>query len=205
NPLNQSDGPRSFGDQPAAVSSFASAAVQGYEGPGGVGAMAKHWPGLGDTSTDPDNGVTTSDQTLAQLEATNFPSFEAAIQAGVDQVMVTHIVMPNVDPSGVPSSLSPTIVGLLRNQLGFQGPIITDAMNAQALAAYTPADAAIMAINAGEDQLLYAQQQPMTGQPQYFIEAYNAVLDAVNNSQITMNRIDQSVTRILSLKWKLGL
>src|SRR6185437_2336119 len=112
------------------------------------------------------------------------PSFEAAIQAGVDQVMVTHIVMPNVDPSGVPSSLSPTIVGLLRNQLGFQGPIITDAMNAQALAAYTPADAAIMAINAGEDQLLYAQQQPMTGQPQYFIEAYNAVLDAVNNSQI---------------------
>ena len=204
NPLNTSDGPRSFGDQPAAVSSFATAAVQGYQGPGGVGAMAKHFPGLGDTSTDPDDGVTTSDQTLAQLEATNFPSFEAAIGAGVDQVMVTHIVMPNVDPSGVPSSLSPIFLGLLRNQLGFQGPIISDAMNAQALAAYTPGNAAIMAIDAGEDQLLYAQQ-PATGQPQYFVEAYNAVLNAVNSSQIGISRIDQSVTRILSLKWKLGL
>ena len=204
NPLNTSDGPRSFGDRPAAVSSFATAAVQGYQGPGGVGAMAKHFPGLGDTSSDPDTGVTTSDQTLAQLEDTNFPSFEAAIQAGVDQVMVTHIVMPNVDPSGVPSSLSPIIVGLLRNQLDFQGPIITDAMNAQALSSYAPGTAAIMAIEAGEDELLYAQEA-VEGQPQDFVEAYEAVLNAVNTDEISIDRIDQSVTRILTLKWKLGL
>jgi beta-N-acetylhexosaminidase len=207
NPLNTADGVRSFGDQPAAVSSFATAQVQGYQGPGGVAATAKHWPGLGDTSTNPDTGVTTSDQTLADLEADDFPPFEAAINAGVDQIMVTHIVMPNVDPSGLPSSLSPYIVtGLLRDQLGYQGPIVTDAMNAEALSMYSPGQAAVMAIQAGDDELLYAQQEnPSSPEPADFVAAYQAILAAVGSGEISIDRIDQSVVRILSLKWKLGL
>ncbi|HVX22442.1 MAG TPA: glycoside hydrolase family 3 N-terminal domain-containing protein [Acidimicrobiales bacterium] len=204
-PLNTADGPRSFGDRPSVVASFAAAQVDGYQGGAGVAATAKHFPGLGDTSTNPDTGVTTSDQTLAELQATNFPPFEAAIAGGVDQVMVTHIVMPNVDPSGLPSSLSPTFVdGLLRGQLGYQGVVITDAMNAQALSAYPPGTAAVMAVDAGEDELLYAQQ-PAAGTPQYFVQGYDAVLDAVSTGRITVTRIDQSVRRVLSLKWTLGL
>jgi len=205
NPLNTADGPRSFGDTPALVSSFTTAQVDGYQDQGGVGATAKHFPGLGDTSTNPDTGVTTSNQTLAQLEATNFPSFEAAIAAGVDQIMVTHIVMRGVDPSGLPSSLSPTFVtDLLRGQLGYQGLLITDAMNAQALSAYTPGTAAVMAVDAGEDELLYALE-PNTSSTGDFVKAYNAVLAAVTAGTITATRLDQSVTRILSLKWQLGL
>ena len=207
NQLNPSDGVRAFGDQPGFVSDFATASVQGFQGPAGVAAVAKHWPGLGDTSTNPDTGITTSNQTLAQLESTNFPSFEAAIGAGVDQIMVTHILFPNIDSSGVPSSLSPYFVTtLLRNTLGYNGLVVTDAMNAQALSKYTPAQAAVMAVQAGDDELLYAQQEdPTSPQPAQSVAGYQAVLNAVNTNQISSARINQSVVRILTAKWKDGL
>jgi beta-N-acetylhexosaminidase len=205
NPLNRADGIRSFGDSTSQVSLFTSAAVAGFQGPGGIAAVVKHFPGLGDTTTNPDTGVTVSDQTLAQFKQVDFPPFSAAIRAGTDEVMVTSIVAPKVDPSGVPSVLSRTFVtGLLRGYLGYRGVIVTDAMNAVALDAYPPGQAAIMAINAGDDELLYAQQAGSTPGSD-FVQAYDAVLAAVRDGQITKSRIIASDVRLLSLKWQLGL
>ena len=204
NQLNSADGIRAFGDRVPFVSRFAVAQVNGYQSRNGVGAVAKHWPGLGDTSTNPDTGVTVSDQTVAQLKRENFPPFEAAIDAGVSQVMVTHIVMPNVDPSGVPSSLSyPIVSGLLRQGLGYDGPVVTDALNAQALNAYSAAEIATMAIAGGDDELLQIAGPGLA--PSGLPAAYQAVLAAVAGGQITNARLDQSVTRILRSKWDLGL
>jgi beta-N-acetylhexosaminidase len=205
NPLNTADGTRSFGDSTSQVSRFTRAAVAGFQGPGGIAAVVKHFPGLGDTTTNPDTGVTVSDQTLAEFKQVDFPPFSAAIRAGTDEVMVTSIVAPKVDPSGVPSVLSRTFVtGLLRGYLGYRGVIVTDAMNAVALDAYTPGQAAIMAINAGDDELLYAQQAGSTPGSD-FVQAYHAVLAAVRDGQISTSRIIASDVRLLSLKWRLGL
>jgi beta-N-acetylhexosaminidase len=119
--------------------------------------------------------------------------------------MVTSIVAPKVDPSGAPSVLSRTFVtGLLRGYLGYRGVIVTDAMNAVALDAYPPGQAAIMAIEAGDDELLYAQQ-PGSTPGSDFVQAYHAVLAAVQDGQISQSRIIASDRRLLSLKWQLGL
>ncbi len=202
NPLNQADGIRAYGDRTQFVAQFARAQVVGYH-QGGVDPTAKHFPGLGDVTINTDNGVAISNQTLAQVEATNLPPFAAAIRAGVDQVMVGHIVLPKVDPSQLPASLSRRIVmGLLRHQLGYEGVVITDALNAAALAAYPPAKVAVLAVEAGDDQLLEIAELPT---PSNLPIAYNAVLQALRTGEISQARLDQSVRRILRLKWRLGL
>jgi beta-N-acetylhexosaminidase len=139
------------------------------------------------------------------LKRENFPSFRAAIHAGVDQIMVTTIDFPKIDPGGPPSDLNPFFVHhLLRQRLGYHGPVVTDALNAQALERYSPAQVALMAIRAGDDELLEIAG-PSTSSQSNLVPAYNAVLDAVRSGQITIGRIDRSVRRILGLKWKLGL
>jgi beta-N-acetylhexosaminidase len=208
NPKNAADGIRAFGDRTGFVSRFGAAQVRGYQGPGQVSAVAKHWPGLGDTETNPDTGVAVSNQTLPELATVSFPAFKAAIRAGVDQVMVTHIVMPNIQPSGIPTSLSRRFVhGLLRNRLGYRGVVITDALNAQALDHYTPEQVALLAIRAGNDLLLEIAGGPPDGPnaQSNFIRAYEAVLGAVDDGRIGIARIEQSVRRILRSKWNLGL
>jgi beta-N-acetylhexosaminidase len=206
NPQNIADGIRAFGDRTGFVSRFGEAAIRGYERGGGVSAVAKHWPGLGGTSTNPDNGITVSDQTLAELRKEQFPAFEAAIEAGVDSVMVTHIEFPNILPPGLPSSLSSLFIqDILREELGFNGVIVTDALNAQALQNYTPEQVALMAIEAGNDQLLEIDGFPTVTGESIFIRAYNAVLDAVQSGEIPLSRIEESVARILTQKWKVGL
>jgi beta-N-acetylhexosaminidase len=206
NPKNIADGIRSFGDRTGFVSKFGVSAVRGYERGAHVSAVAKHWPGLGGTATNPDTGVTVSDQTLADLEKESFPAFEAAIGAGVDSVMVTHIEMPNIEPSGIPTSLSPLFVQeLLRERLGFNGVIVTDALNAQALEKFTPQEVALMAIEAGNDQLLEIDGFPAPDRQSNLVPAYDAVLDAVRSGEIPLSRIEQSVTRILTQKWRVGL
>ena len=198
NPLNIADGIRAFGDQIPFVSKHGVAAVEGYEDGAGISAVAKHWPGLGDTSTNPDDGITVSDQTLESFQE-HFPPFEAAIEAGVDSIMVTHIETPNVEGSStVPSSLSPLFVqDLLREQLGFDGVIVTDALNAQALDDFTPAQVALMAIEAGNDQLLEIDGFPEPDGQSNLVPAYEAVTEAVASGQIPLSRIEESVRRIL--------
>lgn len=213
NPLNQADGVRAYGDRVAYVSSFATAQIRAYQtrqSTTGVAATAKHWPGLGDTTINSDNGVAVSPQTLAQLKRTNFPSFKAAIRAGVDQIMVTHILYPRIDRSRFPTSLSSFFVnGLLRGSLHYNGVVVTDALDAGALKGFSASEVALKALRAGDDRLLEIAQDVPGGTvdtaPANLVSAYNAVLRAVQTGALTKRRLDRSVTRILELKWKLGL
>lgn len=196
NPQNSADGPRSFGDRPAMVSAMAAAAVTGYQH-AGVAAQAKHFPGLGDTTVNTDNGVAVTNETRAQIMSTDVPSFRAAIAAGVKSIMAAHIVAPALDPSGRPASLSePIVTGLLRDTLHYNGVVITDALSAGALAAIPESQIILDAINAGDDELLMPAHLPADIQ---------TVLDAVRSGQLSEARIDRSVTRILTMKAELGL
>src|SRR3954451_11205728 len=160
NPRNAADGARSFGDRTGPVSVFGAAAVDGYRA-AGIGAQAKHFPGLGDTTVNTDNGVAVTDETRAQIMATHVPPFRAAIAAGVPSIMAAHIVAPALDASGRPASLSrPIVTGLLRGTLHYDGVVITDALDAAALADI-PADRIVLdAVDAGIDQLLMPTNVP---------------------------------------------
>jgi beta-N-acetylhexosaminidase len=195
-PRNAADGVRAFGDNTVQVSLFGAAAVAGYRA-AGIGAQAKHFPGLGDTTVNTDNGVAVTNETREQLMSTDVPPFRAAIAAGAQSVMAAHIVAPALDPSGRPASLSqPIVTGLLRNTLHYNGVVITDALSAAALADI-PADQIILdAIDAGIDELLMPTSLPA---------AVQTVLDAVHSGRLSEARIDQSVKRILAMKTQLGL
>ncbi|HEX9335933.1 MAG TPA: glycoside hydrolase family 3 protein, partial [Pseudonocardiaceae bacterium] len=196
NPHNSADGPRSFGDRAPIVSAMAAAAVTGYQR-AGVAAQAKHFPGLGDTTVNTDNGVAVTNETRAQIMATDVPPFRAAIAAGVQSIMAAHIVAPALDSSGLPASLSrPIVTDLLRNTLHYNGVVITDALSAGALAGIPENQIILDAINAGDDELLMPAHLPTDIQ---------TVLDAVAAGTVSPARIDQSVTRILTMKAQLGL
>jgi beta-N-acetylhexosaminidase len=196
NPRNSADGPRAFGDRTAVVSAFAAAAVTGYQS-GGVAAQAKHFPGLGDTTINTDNGVAITNETRQQILDTDVPPFRAAQLAGTRSVMAAHIVAPALDPSGRPASLSrPIVTGLLREQLHYDGVVVTDALSAAALSAIPPNEVVLDALDAGDDVLLM---------PPHLPEAVQAVLDAVASGRLSVARIDQSVHRILRMKAELGL
>ena len=196
NPANSADGPRSFGDRAVPVSAMSAASVLGYQS-AGIAATAKHFPGLGSTSINTDNGIAVTDETRAQFDANDLPPFRDAVAAGVDEIMAAHIVAPSLDPTGAPASLSkPIVTDLLRGTLHYNGVVVTDALSAAALQNVDPPERAVEAVEAGDDQLLM---------PTNLADAENAVLAAVHSGRLTEQRIDQSVTRILSLKQRLGL
>jgi beta-N-acetylhexosaminidase len=196
NPRNAADGPRSFGDRTAQVALFGTAAEAGYRA-AGIGTQGKHFPGLGDTTVNTDNGVAVTDESREQILATHVPPFRALIAAGVPSIMAAHIVAPALDPSGTPASLSrPIVTGLLRDTLHFDGVVITDALDAAALAGIPPDQVVLRAIDAGIDQLLMPPDPPA---------AIRTVLDAVASGRIPVSRIDASVRRILRMKHRLHL
>ena len=213
NPLNEADGIRSFGDRPSFVARYGIAAVQGYQvnqGTTGVAATAKHFPGLGDVAINPDDGAVSSPQTLAEVHRENFPTLAAAIGAGVDQVMVTHILFPKISGSKYPSSLLPFWVkGQLRGYLGYHGVVTTDALDAAAVSSFPPAQVALKAMSAGNDQLLeIAQPEELEGSdkpPADLLAARRAVLAAVKRDPARRREVKASLVRILKLKWRLGL
>jgi beta-N-acetylhexosaminidase len=191
NPRNTADGVRAFSDRTAHVSRFTSNAVEGYRD-AGIGVQAKHFPGLGDTTVNTDNGVAVTDETREQILATHVPPFRAAIRAGAGAVMAAHIIAPALDPSGVPASISrPIVTGLLRGELGFDGVVITDALDAAALDDYPEERVVLDAVNAGVDQLLMPRNVPL---------AIQTLLDAVAAGTLSERRIDRSVRRILKTK-----
>ena len=196
NPNNPVIGIRSIGSDPGLVSELASAQVQGYHA-GGIASVAKHFPGHGDTGVDSHFGLPEVTHTLEQIHQIDLPPFEADIAAGVDTIMTAHVVMPAIDP-GVPATMSHKILtGLLRDELGFDGVIVTDALDmAGATATYPPDVAPVQAMLAGADQLLVPPQMGM---------AYEAVLDAVLSGEISRQRLDESVYRILLHKFRRGL
>jgi beta-N-acetylhexosaminidase len=163
-----------------------------------VSAVAKHFPGHGDTGVDSHYGLPQVDHTREQLDAIDLPPFRAAIAAGVDTIMTAHVVLPAIDPSGVPATMSRKILtGLLRQELGFDGLIVTDALDMQGATETFPPDVApVRAVLAGADQLLV---------PADMDTAYDAVLDAVRDGTITEKRLDRSVYRILLHKLRRGI
>jgi beta-N-acetylhexosaminidase len=197
NPANPVIGVRSAGADPALVSDMVAAQVNGHHD-GGVATVAKHFPGHGDTAVDSHFGLPEVTHTRAQLEAIDLPPFRAAIAAGVDTIMTAHVVVRSIDPSGAPATMSrPILTGLLRDELGYDGLIVTDALDmGGATSTYPPDVAPVEAFKAGADQLVLAPQMDA---------AYAAVLGAVRNGQISTRRLDESVYRILRLKMTRGL
>ncbi|MET0419697.1 MAG: glycoside hydrolase family 3 N-terminal domain-containing protein [Actinoplanes sp.] len=191
NPRNTADGVRAFGDRTAPVAAFGAAAERGYQA-AGIGTTAKHFPGLGDTTVNTDNGVAVTEESREQIMRTHVPPFRAAIAAGAPSIMAAHIVAPSLDASGRPASLSrPIITGLLRDRLGFDGVVVTDALEAAALNDYTNEQIVLDAVNAGVDQLLMPRDVP---------GAIQALVGAVQSGEISERRIDRSVRRILKTK-----
>lgn len=187
-------GDRSFGSDPQKVGEMTAANVEGLM-EGGVSACLKHFPGLGSASEDTHDGMAVSERTLEEFEANDFPAFRAGIEAGAEFVMVSHLSVPGITGDNTPSSVSDKVIGeLLRGELGFDGIIITDAMNMSAITEYYAADeAAVKALQAGADMILM---------PENFETAYNGVLEAVNDGRLTEERIDESLRRIFRVKMK---
>ncbi|WP_432476682.1 glycoside hydrolase family 3 protein [Nocardioides sp. GXQ0305] len=197
NPANPVIGVRSFSENPRLAATMTAAQTRGYTSAGVAGA-AKHFPGHGDTATDSHTGLPVIDHTREEWEQLDRPPFQAAIDAGVPAIMSAHISVPALDPSGDPATLSePIMTGILREELGYDGVVITDALDmAGASATYGNDRVPVLALKAGVDMLLM---------PPEFDVAYNAVLDAVESGELTEERIDTSVRRILTLKHDLGI
>lgn len=199
NPDNPVIGDRSFGSTSAKVTRLGIAEMKGIAGEGVV-PVVKHFPGHGDTSVDSHLELPVVDKTAAQLARLEWLPFQAAIQEQADAVMVAHILYPKLDPDR-PASLSKVIIGQqLRSGMGFTGVVITDDLTMGAITKnYSLGSAAVDTVLAGSDILLVAHE--------YSNEqaARNALLAAVKSGKLSEARIDESVTRILSLKAKYQL
>lgn len=187
-------GDRAFGTVPEEVSAMVSEMVKGLQSRG-VSAVLKHFPGHGSTAEDTHTSAAYNNKSLEEMEQSDFLPFQAGIEAGADFVMVGHLTAPNAAGEDIPSVFSKKLVTeVLRRQMGFEGIIITDAMNMEAVTANnTSGEAAVKALEAGVDMILM---------PWNFQEAYKAVLEAVEDGTLTQERIDESVLRILKLKLK---
>jgi len=195
NPDNQVIGVRSFGSDPTLVSRMSLSFAKGLEEKGIISCY-KHFPGHGATAGDTHQGYAYTDKSLEELEQSELIPFVDAVNDGAEMIMIGHISLPYVTEDTMPASLSYEIItGLLRKKLGFDGVVITDALNMGAITAeYSSAEACIMTIQAGADLLL---------EPYNFRDGYNGVLEAVKNGTISEERIDESLRRIIKLKLKI--
>jgi len=200
NPANPIINVRSFGENPQQVGAMAAAYIRGARS-NGMLTTAKHFPGHGDTSTDSHLGVAQVSGDRARLEAVELPPFREAIGAGVDAVMVAHVTVPALesDPNRVAVTSSAIVTNLLKEQLGFHGIVVTDALDMAALTELYAANigrAAVDAFKAGNDVLLI---------PPDLDAAYRAMLAAVASGEVSIERLDSSVRKILQAKASLGL
>jgi beta-N-acetylhexosaminidase len=200
NPDNPIINTRSFGGDPEQVSDFVAAYIRGAHSAGML-VTAKHFPGHGDTATDSHLGTAQVTGNRARLDAVELPPFRRAIESGIDSIMVAHVTVPALDPNpNAVATVSPAIVsGLLKQQLHFQGLVITDALDMGALTRLYAANLgqeAVDAFKAGNDMLLI---------PPDLDVAYRGVLAAVHNGEISEARLDESVLKILKTKASLGL
>ncbi|NMA78858.1 MAG: glycosyl hydrolase [Actinomycetales bacterium] len=190
-------GVRSLGADPRAVAQLAAAQIKGLQG-ANCSASAKHFPGHGDTAVDSHLGLPVIDHTREELDELDLPPFRAAIEEGIDSIMTAHIVVPVLDDSGVPATLShPILTGLLREELGFEGVIVTDSLAMDGVRTLFSDDRVpVEAILAGADQMLM---------PPDLTVAIGGVREAVAGGEITEERLDRSVRRILRQKLERGL
>ena len=193
NPLRSDTmGLRSFSSDAAVAAAMVRAEVEGFRDQKML-CCAKHFPGIGAAAGDSHEGAITIEATNEELETVDLVPFRAAIEAGVPMIMVGHVNLPNVVGDGVPASLNSAIVqGILRDSLGYTGVVVTDSLSMGAITnCYTPAEAAVAALKAGCDIPLM---------PERFGEACQGVLNAVQAGELTEERLDESLIRILSAK-----
>ena len=190
---NASIGDRSFSSDPSVVAGMVTSAMNGLEEVG-VTACVKHFPGLGDASEDTHNGLAVIDKSLDELKQTELVPFISAIENGANMIMVGHMSLPQVVGDNTPATMSKEVISdLLRSELGFNGVVITDAMNMGAITEYYGADeAAIRAFKAGADMVLM---------PEDFKLAYEGVIEAVKDGTISEERINNSLKRVFRIKY----
>jgi beta-N-acetylhexosaminidase len=200
NPDNPIINIRSYGEDPRAVAAHVSAYIEGaHSDPNRrVLVTAKHFPGHGDTATDSHLGLPRLEVSRDRMNDVELVPFKAAIEHNVDSIMTAHMAVPAVEPESVPATVSEKVItGLLRNNLGFKGIIITDAMDMQGLTKqFSSGEAAVRALEAGVDMLL------MPPNPEQAIEA---VVKAIQSGRLSRKRIDRSVAAILAAKVRVGL
>lgn len=185
-------GDRSFGTDPHLVSEMGAAAVRGFEA-AGIISTAKHFPNHGAAKVDSHTGLPVVDHDMQKVLSYDLPPFKRAVEAGVPMVMVGHLLYPAIDPER-PASLSPKAIKLLRQEVGFDGVIITDDLAMEgAKQGGTVAQAAVKAVSAGADMLIISS-------PQEQVDAYAAVVRGVKQGRISQDQINDSVDRILKLK-----
>jgi beta-N-acetylhexosaminidase len=200
NPDNPIINIRSFGENPQAVAAQVKAFIEGAHSDkkNYLLTAAKHFPGHGDTAVDTHMNLATINADRARLDSTELVPFKAAIEAGTDSIMTAHIAVPALAPPDLPATLSPAILtGLLRNDLGFKGIVVTDALEMGGIAkGFSTGDAAVRALEAGADVLL------MPTDPDAVVKA---VMAAVQSGRLTRHRIQESLIRLLSAKERVGL
>ena len=194
NSNNKEIGDRSFGTDPELVSQMVENVVKGLQD-NGVSATLKHFPGHGSTYVDSHTGYSESDRTIDELRTNEFLPFKSGIDAGADFIMISHMTLVNATEEKVPSSISKEVItDMLINELGYKGIVITDSFSMGAITKeYTTADAAVRAVNAGVDMILMSSD--LTG-------THGAILAAVESGEISKERIEESVRKILLLKAK---
>ena len=197
NEYNTEIGDRAFGSDAKLVSKMVKQVVNGLQAQN-ISATLKHFPGHGSVSGDSHTSPVNADTDLFGLRSTEFKPFQAGIDAGVDFVMISHISISKVTENTVPATMSKLVIqNMLRQELGFSGIIITDAMDMGAITKkYKPGDAAVKAIQAGIDIVLMTPDLE---------EAYQAVYDAVKAGEITEKQITESVQRIIETKIRRGI
>ncbi len=203
NPRNPVIGDRSYGRRAGLVARLGAAYIRGLQG-GGVMASGKHFPGHGDTSVDSHLGLPVVRAGRDRLDAVELVPFRAAMTPGTDvaSIMVAHIALPRLDPSGAPASLSsPIVTGLLRGELGWQGLVITDDLGAMDAITdrYGPGDAAVRAVQAGVDLLIIVKD----GDNQ--VRARDALVAALRDGRLDRAQVEASVRRVLAAKARFGL
>lgn len=197
NEQNIEIGNRSFGSDAKLVASMVEQVVTGMQ-ENNVSATLKHFPGNGDSSKDSHEGAVNIDSDVKRLRKVDFVPFKAGIKAGADMIMVSHVSIARVTGNTVPASLTELVMkDILRTELGFDGIVITDAMNMKSITErYTTAEASVKAVKAGADIVLM---------PENLQEAYQAVYDAIVSEDITLEELDERVERIISLKIERGV
>lgn len=200
NPNNPVINVRSYSDRAEVVSNLGTAAVEGYQS-ARVAATVKHFPGHGDTSVDSHHSLPVLPHSRERLDAIELQPFRSAIEAGTDCIMTAHVVLPALEPSGVPSTLSENVLtGLLRGELGYDGVVVTDCLEMSAIDEnYGPEQGAVKAIKAGADMVLISHT---IGKQRAALEAVAA---AVESGELTEARIDEALNRVMRLKSKLQL
>ncbi|MFW6065196.1 MAG: glycoside hydrolase family 3 N-terminal domain-containing protein [Planctomycetota bacterium] len=199
-PANPEIGMRSYAPLADVTASYAAETIAGYR-EGGLVATAKHFPGRGHSALDAHHDVPIIDESADRMRDVHLAPYRALIKAGLPAVMLAHSVYPALDDSQEVSTLSkPIVTGVLREELGFDGVIVTDSFTMGGLVArYEVAEAAVRAIEAGVDVILLKDENALRG------EVYDALLQAVESGRISESRVDESVRRVLRTKDQYGL